>query len=231
VWDGSAACPIIPQADWVESDLSHAVKRIGDQDGKNWCHSYAGAGALMAARFLAGHADTPLSAPSLAIAVTGGANVGAGLDEVLHAITTAGVAPIWVVGDGFSPRADAEAARQYRVNEWFDCGHQDVIQAISSALQLGFVCPFGWSYHGGGGHAQVAVGLRKLPGNNWGWLILNSWKASFGGGQDGFGRPIPAGMEVQPIDNLPGIVSFGGWAIRCSSPSADDPTPPAPRGI
>ena len=217
-------CPIIPREQWaVQESRKHLITRILDQDGLNYCHSFAGAQTLMGTRNAAGMIDTELSAVCLGSQVTGGRNSGAALSDVLPVLLDSGTVPALLISNSSAnmsqrnwPSGWKEAASDYVVLEAYDIAQSNVFAKASSALQRGFFVAFGMDW-GRGGHALCAVDLVQV-GGEWGWHGVGSWgpKAHDGDGWWTFAE-----------SKMFGLNKYGCFAIRVAKRAKVDPVPPA----
>lgn len=209
VWGTSDAAPYIERSKWEPFDLRDFVTWTPlDQDGLNYCHSFAATQAHMLARNLAGLPFVELSAGCLGSQVTGQRNAGASLDDVLPVLQDAGQTTAAMVGQlAYRQRewpADWQtAAAQYALPEAWDCGHEKPFDAIASAILLGCPVAFGMDW-GRGGHALCAMGLFR-DGGEWGLSGIGSWGPKAHDG-DGFWKFTER--------KLPGLAKYGAFAVR-----------------
>jgi len=162
-------------------DLSVVIEEITNQDGHSTCHSYAGAGVLQTAEALAGRHGVRLSQAYLVNKVTGGADDGAGIDQVMEAILRYGICPRDLMpGDNYRsvPGGANEAAVEFIPPDVWDCGgHRGVMDAMLTSLAKAFPVELG-THAFGGGHAVQCCGYVRI-GVVYYFFGPNSWSANW----------------------------------------------------
>lgn len=145
--------PVIPQSDWAdligEIELRSCVNQILDQDGVGSCATESTAQATMISRHLEGQPFVLLNPWSIYWSTSGGSDSGSNIDENLAYARDNGICPesIWPRSKGWRAKPSAaalEAAKEYKIIEFYDCG---MVAEIGTALLLGFPVVFGWQSH------------------------------------------------------------------------------------
>ena len=215
---------ILSREEWSEEgvDLSAACEEILDQDGLSLCHSFGGTQVNEMAHHLTGHKGLRLSAGNLAGQVTDFQDEGAGVDDVLAVLIKSGQTTRAAIGqDDYRgrdwPKGWEEQAKKYRILKAYDCGHDNVFDAVVSSLIYGWPVEIGTMAFGGG-HAIVACRFYK-KGGVWRLRGPNSWGKDWTNcDQDGFWdypeRQISSGLD-----------SFGAFGLQASVPNPDDAVP------
>jgi hypothetical protein len=235
--------PLIDRKDWPACvDLTvGATEEITNQSTTSLCHSFSGTGVNQDARALAGHDPVQLSAGYLAGLVTGHRNEGAGIDEVLQILLKFGQCKRSTVGQmdygGRDwPELANDEALEYRPLDVWDCGHDDVFDALMSAVIDGNPGHLG-TYAFGGGHAVEMLGYFLLNGvvypfgkNSWGsWTNWSQKMLDIFAGL----CPFPdksklllargSGYWMFPERQLcNGLDMFGAWAFQSARINKDD---------
>lgn len=246
--------PLIPADKWTDVTLAYLSNRILDQGQHSSCCPTSGCAALelFAVRSGLTGAAWHLS-PWDIYARFANSDSGADLESFWQEATTNGVCTsdyCTEQGGGFPPghkdgyqksRAKHKALRVTYCDGW---------EAMAAALQrrkpvhYGLLVTSGFQPvssgvigprhgRGGGGHAVLAVGMKRI-GGEWYVLTQNSWGTSWGGSTDG---SVPKGMAlihsswIQPAF---GIFALGSVTCPSDDPIAYSPsdalTFPSPRG-
>lgn len=212
------APPVLPRSEWKDgAGVPDSFVRLVDQDGLNYCHSYAGVTAVEASyRLLDSESPVKLSGTGLGSLVTGGQNDGAGIDQVLKTILAKGIPLEDDVPEGDYRRRDWQPGWEARalenaVIELYDCGYDGIFDKISSGLHGPYLGVFGCS-RPYGPHAMCATRLVKMA-KGWAWRIAQTWG-------DGY--------HVLEESKIGGIDQYGGWLVRVVRPHGS-PLPPAPK--
>lgn len=189
-------------------DLSNQVKLVRNQGSWGTCASQAGASIADCVRLIQFGPENfrPLSAFNLAVQVDG--LNGAQLSDVMRALVKNGACTMEEHPEGQTRMpADwkTEAAYNKALAVYDTPDSDDLLGYVAAALDRGWPVSVGImvgggydtdeagyiTYRrgaGGGGHAQVILGMRQSGGTVW-LLALNSWGKEWGGGRD-----APAGM-------------------------------------
>jgi hypothetical protein len=228
------AVPMVPRADWK------AIKRrdvigpdfILDQKSHGSCVGHGAAGALMAARALAGATFQKLSGPYVYSWINGGSDNGAIISDGCKALVSHGAALYSEVSWDMIYRRQIPAtadttAQRFRASEVYAVESFD---EICSALQLGFVVSIpvmvggsfsdldsngicGWD-RGPGNHCVYVAGMDQVA-SQWALDMTNSWGTSFGEKGHGF-------ITQKHIES----VEADSYAIRCEVGDPQDPNMP-----
>lgn len=195
-----AAAPgarIIPQSDWVDTDLEQWLGPVKDQNGYSACVGHGCTSAIEGALHMSGHDRVQLSAWLTYACVDGGRDEGAVVSDCLKTLKEFGTCLDATVKYGTFvkskiPQSAWDEAKRFRLFEGYAL---DSFDAICSAIQLGFFVPFGtligyrfepdasgvippWSGRTGG-HCMCAVGVKKIVGE-WHVKVRNSWSEKWG---------------------------------------------------
>jgi hypothetical protein len=219
-----AGPPIIPREKWPEEgiDLSHAVEEILDQNGYSLCHSFGGTQVNQIAHHLAGHPGLRLSAGNLAGQVTGYQDEGAGVDEVLAVLIADGQTTRALIGEDDYRGRDWPSdwktdAAKHRVLKSYDCGHDDVFDAVVSCIIYGWPVEIGTNAFGGG-HAVTVTRFYK-KGGVWRLRGPNSW------GEDWTNCDQAGYWDYSESQISRGLDSFGAFGLEASVANPDDVVP------
>ena len=212
---------IIPRSEWPKDgvDLSDEVTEILDQDGLELCHSFAGTQANEIAHRLQGYKGVALSAGNLAGQVTGYRDEGASVDQVLAVLQSVGQAPRSLIAQNDYqgrdwPQGWQAQAMKFRIAAAWDCGHDEVFDAIVSCLIYGWPVELGTNAFGGG-HAVVATTVYQA-GGVWRLAGPNSWGTTY----TSWDRPGFWSFPEQQISI--GLSGFGAFGIQASVIDPDD---------
>lgn len=208
----------LPRADWTDTDLSHEIRRVLDQNGVLCCTAAAAVGALQLIRTADGLADRHLSMGVLYGQINGGVDAGAAIDDALEALQTTGTcsvqhAPELEWRQGYWPANWRALAANFRIAEAFDA---ETLDDVGSGLELHYPTVAG-IFWGSAGHAVIVIGKRRVQ-TRWEWLLLNSWGAHW----EDDGRAYVSEQAMA------GIRTFGAWILRCAHIAGDDPPLPRP---
>ncbi len=226
--------PLIPRDKWVEVDLSPFVWKVKNQGQLSSCCPTSGCSVIEISSARAGLNKFTLSVADAYQRINGGRDAGANLEDFTSIVTAAGVCTTdfckeQAVRATDLPGYDVSRAK-HRVLKATFCPDFD---AIASAIQrhkpvhFGLLVDSGFSpndkgiigpkkSHGGGGHAVVACGMKKVNGE-WYLVMLNSWGA-WGGSKDG---SIISGcclLHPSYIESM-----FGAFAYSAVVSPSDDP--------
>ena len=191
------AITLIPRDQWrPRNDMPRLVPSVLNQGSHGACVAFGCTQGVKVLRRIAGLPDVDLSSWDLYRRICGGRDAGASISDGLAALRDEGVAtlqfcPSFTLSSKKLPEWKADAEK-HKIQEWFDCPTRE---AIATALQLGFVVPFGvpvtsswepgpdgWlSPRGGvrGGHCILGLGFASKDGR-WGVPFVNSWTEGWG---------------------------------------------------
>lgn len=216
------AIPIIAKADWKPVSARHLVQSVLNQGNHGACVGFGCTQGVKVLRRGMFQPDADLSSWDLYRRICGGRDAGANISNGLAMLRDEGVAtlktcPAFTLSTARSDawRADAE---RHKIQEWYDCPTQ---ASIATALQLGFVVPFGvpvttswepgpdgWlNPRGGerGGHCILGCGLAFKSGQ-WGIEFVNSWTENWG----------DKGWGIYPLDLIDNSYA-DAWAGRTAT--------------
>jgi hypothetical protein len=233
--------PLIPADKWVDIELV-APWKVKDQDGYSSCCPTSFCSAYELAADRAGLRQFRLSALDLYARINGGRDQGATLEDALAEGVASGICTAdYCPEQGWKKPAHKtgyELSRaKHRVLRATWCA---TWEQIASALQRHKAVQFGILVdgrfspdpagvigpkrgHSGGGHAVVAIGMKRLDGQ-WYIIMLNSWGDRWGGSKDGQVRPGCCLLHVSWIEPM-----FGASAISSVVSPSDDPIASADR--
>lgn len=237
----TAAEPIIPEADWHDVNLATFSRWSTDQNGYNSCCPSSGNAALVVGACRAGldPAKWNLSVADAYARINGGHDQGAMLEDFWEIATKGGVCTTdyfaeqgWRGGESSGRKEGYKESRlKHRALVVTIC---EDWPAVASALMRNKPVHYGLGVdsrfkpngdgiigrkigRGGGGHAVLAVGLKKIDGE-WYVLTQNSWSMSWGGSKSG---EVPAGMAL--IHHSYIDFRYGAFAIGAVVSPSDDP--------
>lgn len=177
------ALPLISRSKWRTCRRRHLVRHIYDQlDGH--CMSNAAAGMVMAVREAAGLPFQILVPPTL-YEQHSRWGAGSSIGENVEALITTGICDAAFAG-GDQVRLSAvgrgwqDNAKRYRIlrDEAYDLDGD--LDAVASAIMLGFTPIIGVTWPGGGGHGVLATDL-VVEGSAVSLEGPNSWGATWNG--------------------------------------------------
>jgi hypothetical protein len=214
--------PIIPKAQWKPVSAVHLVPSVLNQGSHGACVGFGCTQGVKVLRRGMILPDADLSAWDLYRRICGGRDAGANISDGLVALRDEGVAtlttcPSFTLSRSKSVEWKADAER-HKIEEWFDCPTRE---AIATALQKGFVVPFGvpvtsswepdsdgWiNPRGGtrGGHCILGLGFAEKNGK-WGIPFVNSWDDDWG----------IKGFAIYPLDLIDNEYA-DAWAGRTAT--------------
>jgi hypothetical protein len=217
------AIKIIPRDQWrPRNDMPRLVPSVLNQGSHGACVAFGCTQGVKVLRRIAGLPDVDLSPWDLYRRICGGRDAGASISDGLarlrdEGVCTTALCPSFTLSGRKTPEWAADAGK-HRVQEWFDCPTRET---IATALQLGFVVPFGvpvtsswepgpdgWlNPRGGvrGGHCILGLGFVCKDGR-WGVPFVNSWTEGWG----------IKGWAIYPLDLIDNDYA-DAWAGRAAT--------------
>lgn len=230
--------PLIPMEKIREVSLVAYAGRIADQQSYSSCCPTSACSLLELMGDRSGMKPVKLSAADLYSRIATGDH-GSMLDDAWRELTQVGVCTTdYCVEQGWyrKPPLKAGYAESRAKNRALRVTYCQDFASLASALNrmkpvhYGLFVDNGFSPNadgvigekrrrGGGGHAVLAVGLRKL-GGEWYVLTENSWGDRWGGSQDG---TVPKGMALIHHSYADEGAVFGAFAVSSIVSPSDDP--------
>jgi hypothetical protein len=234
--------PLIPEKDWRDVSILNYSKRIADQGSYSSCCPTSGCSALEMFANRSGLKPVRLSAADAYWRINDGRDSGAMLEDFWSIAGSEGVCTTDFCQEqtGRSPshkdgfRSDRGKHRSLRVT------YCDGWEAMASAIQRRKPVHFGLMVtsqfsansqgvigpkrsRGGGGHAVLAIGMKKI-GGEWYIVMQNSWGERWGGSLDG---SVPKGCCLLHTSWIE--PAFGCFALAAIVSPSDDPIAVRPR--
>lgn len=234
-----AANTLIPRGQWHDIDLTPLTGDVWDQGQHGSCVGHGSAKAFEVAYRIAGGTIPPggFSPTSLYALINGGRDAGAVVSDAMDALMTRGLGlmadyPESVIYDrqltaATLARVNAARAR-FKVADAFHC---ETVDAIGSAIMLGFPVSFGIAIRSGfnqvgpdgivpeggmviGGHCMLIVGMVTIGGKRY-FIVMNSWGTRFG----------KAGFCLLSEWHFQRGGQLDAFAVRADMTDPQDPTP------
>jgi hypothetical protein len=215
--------PLVPEDQWQDTEFDEFLWYTYDQNGYGSCNANAACGALLGTRRYAGERDVVLSPGDLYRRINGGRDQGSIIGDAIAELVANGVCDVNTFPEqqwkASPPAGWQQNAAQFKAVEFFDCPtFEHIATAMTNRLFVDHGIDVGNNYvpdengvippyrGGGGGHAQVGCGLKKINGI-WHIKTKNSW-----------GR---WGLKGTGICYIPRSYFTGGyndaWAMRAAS--------------
>lgn len=232
----SAANPIVPRAQWEETDYRSYNVPVLNQGNHGSCVGHGSTTAYWYSYLMEGGTvpQGGFSPTSLYAQINGGRDMGAVVSDAMTALMQTGVGlmadvPESIIYDRQIPQSAKAKYHRFQVSEAY---HVETFDEIISALLLGFTVSFGITIGSGfnrpgkdglieaggfplGGHCMCAYGVKRLADGRWVTVVRNSWGTQFGANGDCL---LPEGhFQGRGLD---------AFAVKAAAADPEDPNKP-----